>query len=306
MEVVSIGTTAPTCRLRERITRELQYLMDEGVTVEVRETPGRSYNNISVSVTATPQCSFSFHDLRTLGRQYTSSVLADFLIEEWEQAMLSGLLKKDFSYFNTEEQTRILSVSHKLLNSEELYQLSRRIRLRENIQQFLENHRHINADGFVRFRLQDYMQELRDTVSKAVDEYLVEKEYSEFIRLLRYFVEIQDPKLPLVHVVMTPEGYCQVFDEKHQQLHHEYLEDSKMEQDPEVSYEDLLISALITIAPKNVVLHVETFRGSLEMCETVRNIFEGRVTDCTSCDSCKASLSTQKTVTKPVAPAPRV
>lgn len=302
MEIVSIGTTAPTCRLRERLTRELQYLMDEGVTVEVKETPGRSYNIISVSVTATPQCNFSFHDLKALGRQYTSTVLADYLVEEWEQVLLTGLVKRDFSYFNDEEQAKILSVSERLLNSEELYQLSRRVKLREVIQKFLESSRHINADGFVRFRLQSYVEELRDTVSKAVDEYLVEKEYSEFIRLLRYFVEIQDPKLPLVHVVMTPQGSCQVFDDKHQQLHHEYLENSQIERDPEVSYEDLLISALITIAPENIVLHVESFRQRPEMCETIRNIFEGRVTECASCDLCRAPVSTQRAVVKPVAP----
>lgn len=289
MEIVSIGITAPTCRLRERLNTELQFLIDEGVTVELQESAGRAFNHLSVSVSASPQTSFSFTELRGLGRQYTATVLADFLVEEWEQQVLRQMVAKDFGYFNREEQSKILKLSDKILNGEELYQLSRKVKLRENILSFLELHSHINADGFVRFRMQTYLSDLRDSLSKAVDEYLVEKEYSEFIRLLRYFVEIQDPKLPLVHVVMMPSGTCQVFDENQQQLHHEYLDNFEGDKDPEVSYEDLLISALITLAPENIVLHTESFRNKPEMCDTIRSIFEGRVTDCKSCELCRAT-----------------
>ena len=156
MEIVSIGTTAPTCRLRERLNEELKFLIDEGVTVELNESTGRAYNFLSLSVSASPQSSFSFTDLRGLGRQYTANVLADFLVEEWEQQVLKQMVSQDFGYFNSDEQGKILRLSDKILNGEELYQLSRKVKLRENIQSFLEQHRHINADGFLRFRMQEY------------------------------------------------------------------------------------------------------------------------------------------------------
>ena len=301
MEIVSIGTTAPTYRLRERLNEELKFLIDEGVTVELNESTGRAYNFLSLSVSASPQSSFSFTDLRGLGRQYTANVLADFLVEEWEQQVLKQMVSKDFGYFNSDEQDKILLLSEKILNGEELYQLSRKVKLRESIQSFLEQHRHINADGFLRFRMQAYLGDLRDSLCKAVDEYLVEKEYSEFIRLLRYFVEIQDPKLPLVHVVMLENGVCQVYDECHKQLHHEYLDNFEAGLDPEVSYEDLLISALITLAPENIALHTESFKTKPEIRETIKSIFEGRVVECASCDLCRRTPIAARSG-KPVAP----
>jgi len=301
VEVVSIGTTAPTCRLRERLNEELKFLIDEGVTVELNESTGRLYNYLSLSVSASPHSSFSFTDLRGLGRQYTANVLADFLVEEWEQQVLKQMVSKDFGYFNSDEQSKILRLSEKILNGEELYQLSRKVKLREKIQSFLEQHRHINADGFLRFRMQGYLSDLRDSLCKAVDEYLVEKEYSEFIRLLRYFVEIQDPKLLMVHVVMLQSGVCQVYDEYHKLLHHEYLDNFEAGADPEVSYEDLLISALITLAPENIVVHTESFKAKPEMRETIKSIFEGRVVECASCDLCRHTPAPARTA-KPVAP----
>jgi len=300
MEIVSIGITAPTCRLRERLTAELKFLMDEGVAVELSESTGRTYNCLTLSVAASPQSTFTYTDLRGLGRQYTANVLADFLVDEWEQQVLKQMVAKDFGYFSSDEQRKILKLSDKILNGEDLYALSRKVKLRENIQDYLEQNRHINADGFLRFRMGAYLNDLRDSLSKAVDEYLVEKEYSEFIRLLRYFVEIQDPKLPLVHVIMRQNGTCQIYDENRKQLQHEYLENFEAGADPEVSYEDLLISALITLAPESIILHTSSFEAKQEMCDTIKSIFEGRVQECVKCDLCEICLPAR--AAKPVLP----
>ena len=53
----------------------------------------------------------------------------------------------------------------------------------------------LNLEGFVRFRTKDYWDFLCETVDSAADAYLINREYQEFIRLLRYFVELQEPKV---------------------------------------------------------------------------------------------------------------
>ena len=64
----------------------------------------------------------------------------------------------------------------------------------------------IIIDGFVNFRLTDYIKELGDIADKAVEEYIAEREYNEFIKLLRYFVEIQESKLDTINIIPSEEG----------------------------------------------------------------------------------------------------
>lgn len=289
MEVVSIGTTAPTYLLRERLAQKLQCLVDEGVTVEVLETRGRSVNSISVMVDVAPESSFSFSELNHLGRQCTSAALADFLVEDWCQRKLAEIIQRDFGYFSAEERHKIELVTERLLQTGGL----RWTKLRDTIEEFLAHNRHINADGFLRFRMRHLLPELGETVSEAVDEFLVAKEYTEFIRLLRYFVDIQQPKLPLVHLVLTAEGRCNIFGVDGEPVRHQYLDGFSGDGDCEsdVSYEDLLISALITLAPARLILHGKNIQRGNELGDTIRNIFDGRLTECDVCELCRRTRS---------------
>lgn len=55
---------------------------------------------------------------------------------------------------------------------------------------------------------------MEEIIDNAVDDFLIEREYKEFIRLLKYFVEIQDPKFNVVHVVMEYDDNYMLLDEK--------------------------------------------------------------------------------------------
>ncbi len=76
-----------------------------------------------------------------------------------------------------------------------LYQIRRRNVIVRKLMDYFENTDSLILDGFVNFRLKDYMKDLEEIVDKAVDDFLMEREYKEFIRLLRYFVDIQEPKI---------------------------------------------------------------------------------------------------------------
>ena len=57
--------------------------------------------------------------------------------------------------------------------------------------------------------------------------------------------------------------------------------------DNEINYEDLLISALITIAPKQVTLHYKSREGHSVTLDTIKNVFEGKVNECMGCILCQ-------------------
>lgn len=59
----------------------------------------------------------------------------------------------------------------------------------------------MNLEGFVRFRLKDIIDEIEMAIEMSVDDFIIQKEYNEFIDLLRYFVELQEPRIDLVNVI---------------------------------------------------------------------------------------------------------
>ena len=122
----------------------------------------------------------------------------------------------------------------------------------KRIMEHLESSNELVLEGFIRFRMKDFQHELEEAVDRAVDDLLIEKEYSEFIKLLRYFVEIQEPKVEEVHVMMGEDEKYTLLDSSLRVINNDLLEDLAREiTDKEISHDDLLISSLITIAPKN-------------------------------------------------------
>jgi len=290
VDVLSIGTAAPATSLHQRLARGAGFLLKKGVEAKISEIDGKFVNVVVLSLTASPQSGLTKTDLLSLGGQYAVPVLADYLVEELEHGILRQFLEEEFRWFTSEEQDKIIALAREMLSLGEARRLPRQSALCLHLAEFLERNRHINTEGFLHFRLAQYRADLRDALSQAVEEYLAEKEYQEFVRLLRYFVEIQEPKLPVVHVLIDSEGFCQIYDKQYRRLYHEYLESFDQEQDTEASYEDLVISALITLAPHKVVLHRDGSNRA-EMYDTIRLVFESRATDCFTCDLCRRALS---------------
>ncbi len=144
----------------------------------------------------------------------------------------------------------------------------------------------LNLDGFIRFRAKEFWQFLQETVDSAVDDYLVEREYQEFVTLLRYFVELQEPKTDMVNVIVDQPESFRILDVNGNAIQTDYLQGILSEiNHNEFDFEDYLISALITIAPARIVLHL--CQGS-RVEQTIISIFGTRVYICDSCAICNA------------------
>ncbi|HZK34761.1 MAG TPA: putative sporulation protein YtxC, partial [Bacillota bacterium] len=154
-----------------------------------------------------------------------------------------------------------------------------RSRVWKRIKDHLASNNELVLEGFIRFRMKDFICELEDAVDRAVDDLLIEKEYTEFIKLLRYFVEIQEPKVEEVHVLMREDKKYTLLDSNLYIINNDILEDLAKEiSDKEISYDDLLISSLITIAPRKITIHQFDKFQNAELLNTINNVFDGRVT----------------------------
>ena len=156
---------------------------------------------------------------------------------------------------------------------------------------YFENSNNIILDGFVNFRLKEYMRDLEDVVDKGVDDFLMDREYREFIRLLRYFVDIQEPKLNTVHVIVGFDNKYTLLDDAKREITNECIQEYVNEiAEGEINYDDLLVSSLITFAPRKIIIHCTGQFRNKELMETIKNVFLGRVLICQGCEICMVNM----------------
>lgn len=165
--------------------------------------------------------------------------------------------------------------------------VERRERVRMRILQYLERQNTLIVEGFLTFRLQDLVAEAEMALDGSVDAFLLQREYQEFIMLLRHFVETLPPRHDLVHVVLQPGGAFRLTDADGHALARDGEGEAAMV--PELAAEDRVISALVTLAPRNVVLHRPAGAAALpdEALATIREVFGGRLHICAGCRICR-------------------
>jgi hypothetical protein len=100
-------------------------------------------------------------------RLTTINVLADYIINQYETKLIDKIIGTNYCYFNPSERVEILMMALKnlkdtdcknILNS--LYVIRRKNIIIRKLIEYFESSSEINIDGFVTFRLQDYIKDL--------------------------------------------------------------------------------------------------------------------------------------------------
>jgi putative sporulation protein YtxC len=287
---ISIGTSMDADFICSRLGKELSVLQDEGINVFLKQNNKGNYYFLDCSLEEAKK-----PEQEMILRHYVANVISDAIINQWESSILKKITKTNYYYLSPEEKENVLIKAKKILeavsnNGEDnylLYRLNRKSKILHKVLDYLSQNNSINIDGFINFRLQDYLEDLSHVIEQAVDELLLEKEYQEFIMLLKYFVDIQEPRLEKVHVLLLPSGSFQLFDDNNKSINNQCLEGCIVEMiDNEINYEDLLISALITIAPREIVVHVPERAQVLNTIKTLQGVFGERLVICNGCVKC--------------------
>lgn len=222
-----------------------------------------------------------------------ASTLSDVILNNYESMLIKKIIRDYYIYVSDSERKLIYEFANRLIKNEEniydgyFYKQLRRSKIVKSILNYLKTENLIILDGFVNFRLDDYIKELCVLVDKAVESYITQKEYNEFIKLLRYFVEIQESKINVIHVVAVRNSGYILMDENKSIISHEDIDEFRQElTNNELNYDDILISNLITIAPRKIILHKTNEFSSKEIIQTIQNVFYDRTEICLNCDIC--------------------
>jgi putative sporulation protein YtxC len=285
---IAIGTSGVAEEVREGLAAAFERLHAAGVHVEVEEVRRGSFTFLGCSFGGPAEAPA---DLPHLSRQALAGALSELIATRWRERMLRGLIGSHYSYFAPDEQEAILAEADRNLDElvgggPDASPLRRSIARR--LEEYLEKHSTLIVDGFVTFRLKDYVEAVESAVDRAVDEYLLEREYQEFVHLLRYFVSSQEPRCDRLHAVLAPDGSFRLLDANGRRCDGEVLADGAREpRRRELAPPDVLVSALIVLAPRAVVVHHAGGEAAEETLATAAQIFGDRLTLCGGCPLCR-------------------
>lgn len=282
MQLFSIGIDDKDPCLKDLIYKKSSAYWMEGLDIEENRVGDLVFINYRTGHSYPPNKMAMIKDRIKI---IIADILATIILEDLQSSMVQKIIQQEYFYFDKEDQDKILRDAlaimwggrNPIANSEKIRE-QWRYRVWDRIMDHLNANDELVFDGFIRFRLKDFTRELENAVDRAVDELLIENEYNEFIKLLQYFVEIQDPKVDEVHVVLQDDKRYVLLDSNLKVIHNEMLEQLAREiSDKEISHDDLLISSLITIAPCKITIHEYDKIKNVELLNTINNVFDGKV-----------------------------
>ena len=208
---------------------------------------------------------------------------------------INNFLADTYFFLQYDEIKQVKSkIQEALLNEGEIsgpnmvYCINRKNSIIDKITRCIEENNEINISGFLTFRTKELNEDLESIVDKVVEEYMVEKEYNEFINLLKYFVDVQESKVDEVNILIEKDGNYYLRDEEGNNL-----VENMMVELPDIKFdtienqEELIISTMISSAPKKVIIHCVKHCKNKELIQTISKVFTDKVYYCDTCTQCE-------------------
>lgn len=215
-----------------------------------------------------------------------SEIITNCIMKFYEKNIVKRVINSDYFYFDVREKKVINNNCYELLNDEQSNDfLKRKEKILSCLIEYISEHKFFILDGFVNFRLFEYNSLIEECVDCAVNKFIIDKEYKEFIELLRGYINSQKTGSETIHVIYSNSEPI-LMDEKQNILVYEnQFEHPKYLSDITFSSKDYCLNALLNLLPKKIIVHLLVDED--EFIETLRLIFQNRLMICKECNICK-------------------
>lgn len=215
---------------------------------------------------------------------YLCDILTKCIIFFYERKLVRNLIEYNYFYFNDIEKQKILDNCMDLFNEMDTYE-EKYHAIYSSLDSYLLEHHSLVLTGFVNFRLKNYRDILDYNTDLSVSNFLIEREYHEFIDILHLYVNSKESKMDIVHLVYSNKDSVLLDCNKDLIPIDNSLLDAKYLSDISFSSNDYCLNTLLNILPKK--LHIHLVNGyEDEFITTLKLIFDSRVSICTDCDIC--------------------
>ena len=261
----------------------LDYLLNELDYIEldhiyISNNNFKNYKNIIVHYRGNDNKKF-IHEI--------SCILSCLVIDELEESFLKKIILKNYFYFNSTEIKQILEMCFDILTDDYNTYFDKKYNcLISDFETYLTNNKSIILTGFINFRIKDYMMILENIVDEAVNTFIIEKEYLEFVSLLKMYINSQNCNCEIVHLIYNNENSILLDENKNIINISDDIFKAKYLSDITFSSNDYALNSLLTLIPKKIYIHLID-NVIDEFIHTIGLIFENRTEICTDCDICK-------------------
>lgn len=206
------------------------------------------------------------------------------LLKGYEEADFRRRLVREFHFDKEEEIGSILFyVDQFTQEGDEGW----RKELEEEIASLLIRHPSLHLGGFFRFRWRHHAWRRKDLLEQAIDEYILDREYREYVELLKELMKekTEREEVNLVHkggrefILLNEEGLTIRVKRRLDEMG---LDDG-----------DSLLTDLITLAPKRLIIH--THEQESPLFRTIAQLFPERITYCNGCFMCETDWNRVRT-----------
>ena len=246
-------------------------------SVYVSQNNFKFYKNVIVHYTGNDEKKFVYE---------LSNVLMNCIMKFYERNIVKRVVNCDFFYFEPKEKSIIYDNCYELLENSDSDEFQiRKDKIFECLVDYISEHKFFILDGFVNFRLFEYNSLIEECVDTAVNKYIIDKEYKEFIELLRGYIASQKNRTDVIHVIYSNNEPILMDEGQNILVYDNRFEYPKYLSDITFSSKDYCLNALLNLLPKKIIVHLLVDED--EFVETLKLIFQNRLMICRECSICK-------------------
>ncbi len=229
-----------------------------------------------------------------------SSILCFLVIDELEETLLKRLMMQNYFYFDSSERDNILAICFDIMTDDFTHLFDKKFKILYDIfYQFLSTHKSIVLNGFINFRLKDYLSFLDNIVNEAVNSFVIEKEYLEFISLLKLYINSQTCGCEMVHIIFSSSESILLDENKNLIVVTDDIFKAKYLSDISFSSNDYILNSLLTLLPRKIYIHLVD-EDNNEFINTLQLVFENKVSLCKDCNICNLYKVSHKSLNRKI------
>lgn len=214
-----------------------------------------------------------------------SSILTDTILDFYEEKLLKRILEYNYFYFTAKEKKKIIELAVDFLDNDTISKEDNYFSIYYPISDYIRENKSLVLDGFVNFRLQNYMKNLDYVIDISVNKFLIEKEYNEFVNILRLHVSCTPPNVSIIHLVYYNNETILLDEEKNVIETTDNILKAKYLSDITFSSNDYALNTLLNLLPKKLIIHLADGKED-EFINTLKLIFDGHIEICSECKIC--------------------
>lgn len=212
-----------------------------------------------------------------------AQILSYLVLDLYENLLIKKLISSDYFYFSPSEQKTIFNICIDNLNYED--SLSRFELLETAFFEYLCDNKSINLYGFINFRLYEYLKYLDNIIDICVNKFIIDKEYLEFVNLLKSYVQSSPSGAEEAHLIYKNKESILLDKNKNVIPINTNAFNSHFLSDITFSSNDYALNSLLSLLPRKLYIHLIDLED--EFINTLKLIFDARVHICHDCDICE-------------------